>query len=104
MAQVGTQQWVPHAAAQVAILDKLRAQPTQITLHAGQPENYGTLTLTLRTCLTRPPDAPQNAAASLDVVDRRGSAPDFHGWLFSNTPAVSQFEHPVYDLRLVGCQ
>ena len=104
MAEVAVEGWVPHQAAQVTILDKLRAQPTRLTLRKDRPESYGTLSITLRSCLTRPVDEPQNAAAALDIADRRGTVPEFHGWLFSNTPAVSQYEHPVYDIRLAGCQ
>ena len=104
MADVAMEGWVPHSAAQVTILDKLRAQPTKLTLRKGQPQTYGTLTITLRNCLTRPADEPENAAAAIDIADRRGTVAEFHGWLFSNTPAVSQYEHPVYDLRLAGCQ
>ena len=47
---------------------------------------------------------PQNSTAFLEVTDSRGSAPVFRGWVLSNTPSVSQFEHPVYDLRLVSCK
>ena len=96
--------WAPRTAAEVIVLDKLRAQPTTVTLKVGQAVNFGTLSLTLRRCVARPPGVEQNSAAFLDVADSRGSARPFHSWLFSNTPAVTQFQHPVYALRLVACQ
>jgi hypothetical protein len=82
----------------------MRAQPSSLTIRTGQSATFGTLTLAVRGCDVRPPDLPQNAAAFLEVTDSRGSAPPFRGWMLSNTPAVSQFEHPLYALRLVTCR
>ena len=96
--------WVQRQTAEIVMLDKLRAQPTTITVKAGQDVAYGTLTVAVKSCQSRPIDLPQNAAAFLEVTDSRGSAPVFRGWVLSNTPSVSQFEHPVYDLRLVSCK
>ena len=96
--------WVPRNAADIIMLDKLSAQPTTLTVRVGQSAPYGTLTIAVRACDVRPPDLPQNATAFLEITDSRGSAPVFHGWVLSNTPSVSQFEHPVYDLRLASCR
>ena len=97
--------WVPRPTADLVILEKLRAQPTTVTLSTGQSTTFGTLTIALRNCATRPPDLPQNSAAFLEITDSKaGPAPVFRGWVLSNTPSVSQLEHPVYDLRLVTCR
>ena len=96
--------WVPRMAADVIMLDKLSAQPTTLTIKVGEAAPYATLTIAVKACDVRPPDLPQNAAAFLEITDSRGSAPVFHGWVLSNTPSVSQFEHPVYDLRLASCR
>lgn len=96
--------WVPRQTAEIVMLDKLRAQPTTITIKTGQEASYGTLTVAVKSCQSRPNDLPQNAAAFVEVTDSRGSAPVFRGWVLSNTPSVSQFEHPVYDLRLASCK
>ena len=96
--------WLPRGSGELILLDKLRGQPTPVTIKTGQSAQFGTLTITLRNCATRPPDLPQNSAAFLDVTDSKGSGPVFRGWILSNTPAVGQIEHPVYDLRLVACR
>jgi hypothetical protein len=95
--------WLPKGAAEMIVLDKLRAQPVTLTIKAGQSGTYGSLSILVKACDVRPPDLPQNATVFVQVTDSRGSAPVFNGWLFSSTPSVSQFEHPVYDLRLVRC-
>ena len=96
--------WLPRQSAELIILDKMRAQPSSLTIRTGQSATFGTLTLAVKDCDVRPPDLPQNAAVFLEVTDSRASAPAFRGWMLSNTPAVSQFEHPLYGLRLVTCR
>ena len=27
----------------------------------------------------------------------------FNGWMFSSSPSITPFDHPVYDIWLVGC-
>jgi hypothetical protein len=27
----------------------------------------------------------------------------FNGWMFSSSPSITPFDHPVYDVWLVGC-
>ena len=96
--------WLPRTTAELLVLDKVRAQPTTLTLRTGQSAKAGTLTITLRGCATRPPDLPQDSAAFLDVVDSRNAGAGFRGWMLANAPALSQLEHPIYDLRLVACR
>lgn len=96
--------WVPRTTADLVLLEKLRAQPSQVSVRAGQQTQFGTLTIAVKSCVTRPPDLPQNSAAFLEITDSRNIAPVFRGWILSNTPSVSQLEHPVYDLRLVACR
>lgn len=96
--------WVVRTTADLIVLEKLRGQTSTLSVKAGQSAPFGSLTIGVRSCVARPPDLPQNAAAFLDVTDSRNTAPPFHGWVLANTPAVTVFEHPVYDIRLVGCR
>lgn len=96
--------WLPRGTADIIMLDKLRAQPATLSIKVGEQASYGTLTVAVKGCDVRPPDLPQNATAFVEITDSRGSAPVFRGWVLSNTPSVSQFEHPVYDLRLAACR
>jgi hypothetical protein len=95
--------WVPRDTADLLVLDKVSAKSTALTLKVGQAADNASLSISLRACSVRPPDQPQDSAAYLDIKDSRQGAPGFHGWMFSNEPAVNMLEHPVYDLRLVGC-
>jgi hypothetical protein len=96
--------WVPRQAAELVVLDKLRAQPSTITVRTGQTATFGTLTIGLKGCFTRPLDLPQNATAYVEVTDSRGTAPVFRGWIFSGMPGLMQYEHPIYGMRLLACR
>ncbi len=96
--------WVPKGAADIVLLDKIRAQPSDVAVKVGDSTVFGSITVKVTNCLVRPPDQPADAAAYVEVTDNRKQGGDvFHGWLLVKTPAVSQLEHPVYDLRLMGC-
>lgn len=94
--------WQPRREALVQALDKVNARHTNLTLRPGVPTNYQSLTITLRGCLVRPPDQPADAAAFVSVTDSRGGEPrDL--WLIRSAPSVSMLEHPIFDLRVLGC-
>ena len=96
--------WIPKGAAELVVLDKIRAQPSTLQVKVGQSATFGSLTIAVRSCDVRPPDQPQDAAAYLQVTDSRLGGDVFHGWMLANTPSVSQMEHPLYDVRLIACR
>ena len=96
--------WLPRNTANIQVLDKVNAQSGTVTLKVGQVAENASLSITLRGCAVRPPDLPQDATAYIDVADSRKGAPGFHGWIFANEPSLSMLEHPIYDLRLLGCK
>ena len=95
--------WLPAAAAKLQALDKVNAQATAITVKVGQSATFGSLTITVKSCVVRPSDQPADAAAYLDVTDSHPDSPPFNGWLLWHEPAVSMMEHPIYDIRVAGC-
>lgn len=96
--------WVPQAAAQVQVLDKVNAQNTVLTLKVGQQAQYESLTIQVTACSIHPSDQPRDAAAYLKITDNHADAPGFTGWMLANHPALSMLENPIYDVRVVGCQ
>ncbi len=96
--------WVPRAVAVVAALDKMRAQPTTLSIPVGQSAQFRTLTIAVRSCLVRPPDQPGDATAFLDVTDAQPSDPSFHGWMLAGEPGLSMLQSPLYDVRLLACR
>jgi hypothetical protein len=95
--------WLPRGAAKLVLLDKVTAQPRDVTVPVGQSVTFGSLTIAVRACDVRPPDVPEDATALLDITDSHPGMPNFHGWMLVSAPAASMLEHPVYDVRLLGC-
>ena len=96
--------WQPRDTAELSVLDKVRAQPSPMSVRVGQSVVFGSLTITVRGCVARPPDLPRDSAAFLDVKDSRGTFAGFSGWMLASAPALSPMEHPIYDLRVTACR
>lgn len=95
--------WVPAAVAKLQALDKVNAQASELTIKVGQAASFGSLTITVKSCMIRPPNQPADAAAYLDITDSHPDSPGFDGWMLQDEPSVSMMQHPIYDLRVTGC-
>ena len=96
--------WIPRAGVALTGLDKITARTTPLATRIGQTVKFGSLSVTVRSCIVRGPDQPADEAAFVDVTDSRDAAFGFHGWMLLSSPGASVVEHPVYDVRLVGCR
>jgi hypothetical protein len=95
--------WLPRAGAILQALDKINAQASILTVKDGETVTFGSLSITVKACLIRPPDRPQNATAYLSIMDKDPNEPGFHGWMLKNEPSLSMLEQPLYDIRVEGC-
>ncbi len=100
----GPDSWQSRNQAELVFLDKVRAQPTAAAVRVGQSTTFGSLTITVRSCMTRPPDLPQDSAVFLDITDSRPGGASFRGWMLANEPSINILEHPIYDVRLTACR
>ena len=100
--------WIDGTTAQLQALDKITARISTLSAPIGAIIRFGTLEITVRKCAFRPPEAPPENVAFIEMSDRgydEGGAGSqvFSGWMFSSSPAVSALEHPVYDVTLLNC-
>ncbi len=95
--------WLPQGGAVLQALDKVNALHAVLTVKVGQSAQFGSLTIHVKACEVHPPDQPQNAAAFLTIQDSHAGAPGFRGWMLADDPSVSMLQHPMYDVRVVGC-
>jgi hypothetical protein len=86
-------------------LDKITARVTELTLPNGQTMGFGGLVVRVSACNRRPPEEPPEAAAFVEIGDANTNPATllFRGWMFASSPAVSPFEHPIYDVRVLRC-
>jgi len=96
--------WLPRPGVELAGLDKITARVTPLIGRVGQTLSFGTLSVAVRNCLVRGPDQPADQAVYLDITDSRDTGISFHGWMLLSAPSLSMLEHPVYDIRLIGCR
>lgn len=90
----------------LSALDKIAALVTPLAIGIGESANFGTLTITVRSCQASEDTRARENAVFVEIRDDPpGEDPDeiFSGWMFSAARAVSALEHPVYDLWLVEC-
>ncbi len=95
--------WLPQGGAVLQALDKVNAQNAVLTVKVGQSARFGSLTIQVQACEVHPPDQPQDATAFLTIEDSHADAPGFRGWMLANNPSLSMLQHPIYDVRVVGC-
>ena len=107
---------VPVAAHANAIavlqgLDKTTARVSKFDAPVDQSVRFGTLVITVRACVKKPPEEEPNTAAFLIIdevrpSDARGveSKRIFSGWMFASSPAISAIEDPIYDINVLDCK
>jgi hypothetical protein len=98
---------IPEPIAVLQGLDKISARTSQIEAPVGSTVHFGTLTIVVRDCEQSPPeDSPENAAFLQIYETPTGEDTKrlFSGWMFSSSPALSELEHPVYDVTLLACK
>ncbi|MEM7442692.1 MAG: DUF2155 domain-containing protein [Pseudomonadota bacterium] len=92
--------------AVLSALDKITASVTTLAVGVGDTADFGTLSITVRSCQSTAADRSDANAVFLEIRDvPPGESPDdvFGGWMFSAARSVATMEHPVYDLWLVDC-
>ncbi len=98
-----TAPWLARKSAELQVLDKVNARHSVLTVAVGGQAKYGALTIGVASCVVRPPTQPAEAAAFLTVTDANNEGVAFKGWMVAGQPALSMLQHPVFDVRVVGC-
>ncbi|WP_025898909.1 DUF2155 domain-containing protein [Sneathiella glossodoripedis] len=94
-------------AAVLRALDKVTARTEDLTIEVGETVRYGTLDITVRKCLKRPPEETPETATFLEIEENRVDEEKqslFMGWMFASSPALNALEHPVYDVWVIDCK
>jgi hypothetical protein len=98
---------IPEPIAVLQGLDKISARTSQIEAPVGASIKFGTLSITVRDCEQSPPEDPPENAAFVQIYETPAGEDTkrlFSGWMFSSSPALSELEHPVYDVTLLACK
>ena len=91
----------------IKILDKISSKNTLLKLKNGDLVSFKDLTIKSLKCKNSEFDDNPETTAYMQVTDINNSDNDevfvFNGWMFSSSPSITPFDHPVYDIWLVNC-
>ena len=91
----------------IRILDKISSKNISIKLINGEEIKHKDLLIKSMKCKNSEFDDNPEITAYIQVRDLTNDNKDdvfvFNGWIFSSSPSIAPFDHPVYDIRLVGC-
>ena len=89
------------------ILDKISSKNTLIKLKNGELIKFKDLSIKIFKCKNSEFDDNPEITAYIQVKDLTNKNKNdvfvFNGWMFSSSPSIAPFDHPVYDIWLVGC-
>ena len=89
------------------ILDKISSKNTLIQLKIGELVKFKDLSIKSLKCKNSEFDDNPEITAYIQVKDLTDENNNevfvFNGWMFSSSPSITPFDHPVYDVWLVNC-
>ena len=95
------------AFTDIKILDKISSKNTLIKLKNGQLKKFKDLEIKSFKCKNSEFDDNPEIMAYIQVRDITNNNNDevfvFNGWMFSSSPSIKPFDHPVYDVWLLSC-
>ena len=91
----------------IKILDKISSKNELVNLINTEELIYKDLAIKSMKCTNSELDDNPEIKAYIQVRDLTKNDNDkvyvFNGWMFSSSPSIAPFDHPVYDIWLVDC-
>jgi len=91
----------------IKILDKISSKNFLLKLKNGDDTKYKDLIIKSLKCKNSEFDDNPEITAYIQVSDLTKKDNNdvfiFNGWMFSSSPSIIPFDHPVYDIWLVSC-
>ena len=91
----------------IKILDKISSKNTLLKLRNGELLRFKDLSIISLKCKNSEFDDNPEITAYIQVRDLSNKNNNevfvFNGWMFSSSPSIKPFDHPVYDIWLTKC-
>ena len=91
----------------IKVLDKISSKNVLIKLKNDNETTYKDLSIKSIKCSNAEFDDNPEITAYIQVRDLTNKNNDdvfvFNGWMFSSSPSITPFDHPIYDVWLVKC-
>ena len=92
---------------EIKILDKVSSKNNLLKIKIGEEKKYKNLLIKSLKCKNSEFDDNPEITAYIQVRDLTNKNNDevfvFNSWMFSSSPSIEPFDHPVYDVWLVSC-
>ena len=91
----------------IKVLDKISSKNTLLKLKNKEEIKHKDLLIKSMKCKNSEFDDNPEITAYIQVKDLTDKNNNevfvFNGWMFSSSPSIKPFDHPVYDIWLVNC-
>ena len=95
------------SSTSIKVLDKISSKNVLVKLKNGEEVLHKDLLIKSIKCKNSEFDDNPEITAYIQVKDLLNKNNDdvfvFNGWMFSSSPSIAPFDHPVYDIWLVSC-
>ena len=92
---------------EIKVLDKISSKNTLVKIKNGEEIKHKDLSIKSMKCKNSEFDDNPEITAYIQVKDLSNKNKDdvfvFNGWMFSSSPSITPFDHPVYDIWLIKC-
>ena len=95
------------SVTEIKVLDKISSKNKLVKLENGIEIQHKDLSIKSMKCKNSEFDDNPEITAYIQVKDKSKKNKDdvfvFNGWMFSSSPSIAPFDHPVYDIWLIRC-
>ena len=92
---------------EIKILNKISSKNVSLELKNNEEKIFDDLIIQSIKCKNSEFDDDPEIISYIQVIDQSISTNDevfvFNGWMFSSSPSINPFDHPVYDIWLTKC-
>jgi len=92
---------------EIKILNKISSKNTSLELKNNKETVFDDLLIKSIKCKNSEFDDDPEIIAYIQVMDQSITNNNevfvFNGWMFSSSPSINPFDHPVYDIWLINC-
>ena len=92
---------------EIKILNKISSKNVSLELKNNEEKIFDDLIIKSIKCKNSEFDDDPEIISYIQVIDKNISTNDevfvFNGWMFSSSPSINPFDHPVYDIWLKRC-
>ena len=92
---------------EIKVLNKVTSKNISLKLINGEKNIFDDLEIKSIKCKNSEFDDDPETVAYIQVIDKNIKNNNevfvFNGWMFSSSPSINPFDHPVYDIWLISC-